>query len=254
MPAKKHEESGEKVPLWYVSFADMITLLLSFFVMLQTMAKSQDATLFDASQESFRRSIQGMGMPDILLGKKPVMEMDYNKLRYPTEEAVPKEAEPVRMIDADDQMIRQLFEEVGHQMEVRTDDARETTVAQVVTPIRFAKGAAALSPADTDYLKGLSGTLTQSLRGSTSKLCVIAVAPDEPDVKGQFLVSARRALAVEGVLKEILAPGAAAAPGGSISAWGAGAGGALCRKLGLDGKGVQVVIVISESGIEHGGK
>ena len=35
---KKHEEeeAGESVGLWYVSFADMITLLLSFFVMLTT--------------------------------------------------------------------------------------------------------------------------------------------------------------------------------------------------------------------------
>ena len=33
------EEQGEKVPLWIISFADMITLLLSFFVMLQTMCR-----------------------------------------------------------------------------------------------------------------------------------------------------------------------------------------------------------------------
>lgn len=33
---KKEEESGGEVGLWYVSFADMITLLLSFFVMLTT--------------------------------------------------------------------------------------------------------------------------------------------------------------------------------------------------------------------------
>lgn len=32
----QEEEGGEAVPLWYVSFADMITLLLSFFVMLST--------------------------------------------------------------------------------------------------------------------------------------------------------------------------------------------------------------------------
>ena len=30
------KEQGEKVPIWIVSFADMITLLLSFFVMLTT--------------------------------------------------------------------------------------------------------------------------------------------------------------------------------------------------------------------------
>jgi hypothetical protein len=32
------EDSGESVPLWYMSFADMATLLLAFFVMLTTFA------------------------------------------------------------------------------------------------------------------------------------------------------------------------------------------------------------------------
>ena len=35
---------GEKVPLWIISFADMITLLLAFFVMLQSLSTSQDLT------------------------------------------------------------------------------------------------------------------------------------------------------------------------------------------------------------------
>jgi flagellar motor protein MotB len=47
---KKHEEEegGESVGLWYVSFADMITLLLSFFVMLTTFSSysKEDLTKF----------------------------------------------------------------------------------------------------------------------------------------------------------------------------------------------------------------
>jgi len=39
---KKAEPAGESVGLWYISFADMITLLLSFFVMMTTFSSFDD--------------------------------------------------------------------------------------------------------------------------------------------------------------------------------------------------------------------
>ena len=75
--SKKHamaEAGGEKVPIWIISFADMITLLLSFFVMLQTMASRRDDKLFSIAQDSFRRSMAGFGIPDLVFGKQSVTE------------------------------------------------------------------------------------------------------------------------------------------------------------------------------------
>ena len=163
MKSKPEEPSGEKVPLWIISFADMITLLLSFFVMLQTMAKSQDGTLFGASQESFRRAINGMGFPDLLLGKQGLVEMDYHKIQYPTEEASAGTAspEPARVIDADDDTIRRLFEDLKQQMDVQADNPTETLLARMMTPIHFEKGSATLSQKDLDYIVGLAATFPQ---------------------------------------------------------------------------------------------
>jgi len=49
MSAKQHksaeEESGGEVGLWYVSFADMITLLLAFFVMLSSFSSYDKASI-----------------------------------------------------------------------------------------------------------------------------------------------------------------------------------------------------------------
>ena len=64
---KRQEEEAEGAPAWIVSFADMITLLLAFFVLLQSFAQEQDPELFHQGQGSFRRSISGFGIPDLLL-------------------------------------------------------------------------------------------------------------------------------------------------------------------------------------------
>ena len=36
------QDKGNSVPAWIVSFSDMVTLLLAFFVLLQSFAKVQD--------------------------------------------------------------------------------------------------------------------------------------------------------------------------------------------------------------------
>ena len=47
---KKPQEEQDKVPAWIVSFSDMITLLLAFFVLLQSIALEQDPALFHMGQ------------------------------------------------------------------------------------------------------------------------------------------------------------------------------------------------------------
>ena len=85
MSGKGHDSGGSL--RWLLTYADMITLLLSFFVMLQTMAHTQDAKLMGISQQAFRRAISGMGMPDFLFGKQSHLDFEYQKLRHSTEEA-----------------------------------------------------------------------------------------------------------------------------------------------------------------------
>lgn len=44
--AKRTEESNSAVPLWIITFSDMTTNLLTFFVLLLSMGHIRDDTLF----------------------------------------------------------------------------------------------------------------------------------------------------------------------------------------------------------------
>jgi chemotaxis protein MotB len=62
-PHKSHEhDNGPGTPPWLISFGDMMTLFLCFFIMLVTMAKSQDAGLMANGLGPFIASLRMRGM------------------------------------------------------------------------------------------------------------------------------------------------------------------------------------------------
>ena len=110
------EEEDQGPPAWIVSFTDMITLLLSFFIMLQALAKMQDQALFLYSRDYFNRAIAGLGVPDWLFGKQDKPQFDYFKRKHTTREA-PYKHPRHRVIDPEDERIRRAFDDVRRRME-----------------------------------------------------------------------------------------------------------------------------------------
>lgn len=199
------EAGGEKVPLWIISFADMITLLLSFFVMLQTMAHSRDGMLFGIAQDSFRRSIAGMGIPDLIYGRKPLTNFDYRKIKYPTDDTPSLEGQnptPQRVIDAQDDEVRDLFADIQRMMESTSFDTSEKLLNTVNTPLRFAENSAALGEEAQTYLSDLARDLQQGMGEQTVKVYVVGAARDASRDSG--FLAARRAAAVEQFLRQCL--------------------------------------------------
>jgi len=95
------EEADQETPAWIVSFTDMITLLLAFFIMLQTLAVLQDPELFHVGRDSFKRAIAGLGIPDWLFGKPERPRFDYHKRKHTSSDAtydIPRN----RLIDEED--------------------------------------------------------------------------------------------------------------------------------------------------------
>ena len=239
------EDSGEKVPLWIISFADMITLLMSFFVMLQTMATTQDNTLFGASRDSFRRVVAGYGIPDILFGKETGPKFDYRKIRYPTDEA-PESKPPNRVIDADDETIRRLFNELAQQNSVKVTDVPEHVAQITPSRVRFAAGSAAVDGDGKGKLADFAAGLRQSRQAAATKVYVIAPVKSGGGDKESLMLAARRAAAVEEALRTALA-----GPNGQcdwqVASWGTPSAKESSRALGASGEDTGILLVVMEA-------
>lgn len=64
---KKKAEEGGGVPAWMATFSDLVTLLLTFFVMLMAMASFEEAAELDTALESLRDALASLGFGDGLV-------------------------------------------------------------------------------------------------------------------------------------------------------------------------------------------
>ena len=78
---KAVEDSKPKVPAYIVTFSDMVTLLLTFFVMLLSLAQTQSIIRFKQGQEAFIRSIKQFGL-GMVYGRKSRPDMGHVKERF----------------------------------------------------------------------------------------------------------------------------------------------------------------------------
>ena len=251
---KKPEDKKPEVPGWIVSFSDMTTLLLAFFVLLQTFAKTQDPELFYAGQGSFRRAISGMGISKWLGGQTAKPLVDYRKLQYPT---APKEDEDgrERIMDLDDEKIRQAFRGLRESMEMKASDVASETIHVQNTPVTFQVGKDDLGEKAMGFLSQLARDLKQTADRESVKLYVIGLAADVKTRKEQMVLSARRAAAVQRYLSAALS--GESSDKWDVYSWGAGDGGRWCQTYGLMPKGVAggtdcIAVAVMSAGAKGG--
>ncbi|MFW6162398.1 MAG: OmpA/MotB family protein [Planctomycetota bacterium] len=72
---KKPEPTKRGVPAYMTSFADMMTLMLTFFILLVSFAEEQRAELVAAGTGSFVNAIETLGLPGLLPGGRRTIEM-----------------------------------------------------------------------------------------------------------------------------------------------------------------------------------
>ncbi len=251
---RKHqsiEEEGPKVPGYIVTFSDMVTLLLTFFVMLLSLASVQDEELFNRGRDSFSFAIRSLGL-GMLLGRKPRPDFGHVKIKHFI--SSPDKLFKGRSLHTKEEEIRQVFDEVRQSMKTMPSEVAAKKTDFSLTNIRFARGDARLDASAKQFLGGFCSHLQSAVAGSRPvKLYVLGLADDRATEKEQWILSAKRAKAAADYLRGILSSGTSfqtqrSAFGGwskwSVYWWGAGPGGDWVRQDSPISKQSQILIAV----------
>lgn len=235
------EDDGGGVPTWIVSFADMVTLLLTFFVLLQAFAHEQRPELFYEGQGSFRHAIRSFGIPRWMSGKSQRIDREWMVNPHPAE---PDDQELIhpRVVDPEEERIQQMFQEMKKRMENESTNLRHSTIDVTAMPIQFPDNRSTLTPAAKQYLDGLAVQLRSSRASSDSQLYVIGLAPKQTTFQRQWVLSAERAEVLTAYLRRKLSEGGRP---WSMQAWGGG------RTFGTIPHGTEAGIIVM--GADYGG-
>lgn len=202
------------VPAYIVTFSDMITLLLTFFVLLISMANTQDAEFFFKARNSCIKSIgAGQGM---LPGKQMTPDLNQVKVKYTL--ADPDENSSARTLDAKEEDLRRKFQKLASSMKTMPSQITASKPDFSVTPVHFLPGQATLDKSAKTFLKQFAEDLQQTASLENIKLYILGLAGEEKTEKEQWVVSSLRAQRVADLLKEI----GLKCP---VYSWGAGSGG-----------------------------
>jgi len=212
------EEDGPNVPAYIVTFSDMTTLLLTFFVMLLSLAHVQDPELFNKGRGSFVQSMRNLGL-GMLYNRKRAPEFGQVKIKYFIE--TPDKLFMGRSIHAKEEEIRRVFKNLSRSMKTLPSQIVAQKTNFSITNIRFPPGQATLNEPAKRFLTEFCLDLQQDPDSRPIKLYVLGLAGDVPNETQQWILSARRAHAAADFLKDTL-PSASNWP---VYSWGAGPGG-----------------------------
>jgi len=245
------EEGGPKVPGYIVTFSDMVTLLLTFFVMLLSLATVQDPELIGMGRDSFSFAIKNFGL-GMLWGSKPRPDLGHVKIKHFISKA--DKLFDGRSIHTKEEEIRQVFNELRQSMKTMPSEIAAKKTDFSVTNIRFARGDARLDVSAKRFLGGFCSNLQSAMADSRPiKLYVLGLAGDRAAEKEQWILSAKRAKAVADYLRGILSSESdfqrqRSAFGGwskwSVYWWGAGPGGDWVRQDSPISRQSQILIAV----------
>jgi outer membrane protein OmpA-like peptidoglycan-associated protein len=214
----KPQEEAPAVPLWIVTFTDMTTNLLTFFVLLLSMGQIRDDSLFDEGQ---RISVLFLESVKAGFGIRAATNLQNEMVKY----TVDKPERPTGITkDAREEQTRRLFDTLQRSMQTMPTQIKGSRVEFTAAHVRFAPGQAVLDEAGRQWLSRFCLNVRNNLDPAATLLYVVAVADNGATEVQSRLLAAQRSHAVATFLRESLGTPVA---GPSTSA----AGGAPWRVL-----------------------
>lgn len=203
------EESGEKAPLWIISFADMISLLMAFFVMLQTLAaehtnefQTTGREILKATAFEFRRNIDGFGLPGLLGAPSHSPYMQATQKKFAVESSDPQTSNPA--VDGEAEQLRRLFTKLAEHSKANISQFRGQHQIFEAAPITFEKGGTTLDSEARQFLTHFSALLEQDRQFENTLICIVGIGADVEDQVQQWKVSELRARQVALFLQSML--------------------------------------------------
>ena len=102
-------------PAYMVSFCDMMTLILTFFILLVSMSKEQKAGLAAAGVGSFIIAVQSHGMPGVLSGREEMEVFENQRRKF----NVPQDVDEEDMSDVADGSRSVILSQVSNGIAIR---------------------------------------------------------------------------------------------------------------------------------------
>ena len=246
------EEKGECAPLWIISFADMISLLMAFFIMLMTMSTTdkgilgnEGAGIFEETLYGFKKTIATLGVPELFGGiqgsfgsAEDVLSFDSRRTYYSISDGNDTAAN--RTIDAHEERIRRIFNRLDRRVKTFKPQIYGSQPDFIVTPIAFERGQDTLDESARQFLNKFIADLYESSMSDKLNLYVVGLAPQETSEKQRWILSVKRAQAVADFLTNNLPPGT----DWSIYSWGTGSGGDWVKKDGPISEQSQILISV----------
>ena len=236
------EEPKRCAPAYIVTFSDMVTLLLTFFVLLLSLAETQNEELLKKGQSSFKKAIADFGISGFLFSKHSEPQFDHPKVKYHINEGKDKPED--RSIDAQTEMLRRTIMRLEEMMKISPSQITSSFSSFIITDIHFETGGSLLNDAAKQSLSNHCRQIQESFNIEKALLYVVGLAGSEPSETQQWTLSAHRAQTVADFLKSNLSQN----KNWPIYSWGAGPGGDWSATTGLVTKQTEIMIaVLTES-------
>jgi len=242
MRAKKKspEKKGCSVPGYIVTFSDMITLLLTFFVLLLSMAEEQDDMKFEAGRKSVQKALRSAGFTSmgLMFSARNKGSFEYDSIQYRVDKGENEEDDTP--VDPETEKTRRQMMDIEELMKITPSHIAGSSANFQITNINFEPQSWTLDESEQQFLSKYADELKETFTDQTPIIYVVGLATNESSDKKIWEVSARRAQETANLIRKELGSDR----DWNIYSWGAGPGGEWIGREGILNKEAQIMIAV----------